>query len=152
MPYRMAHIDRAIVMTQYDLRGFDHPLGGRCEKGQSDKLLAATLGNFTAFASREKGEDPPADETYVSYLDGASFEQYLAMCKALARDCDGSQKEAIQLIILEIFKQGEEMKAVSHEPSMLTYLGSLDKDNRWGRAMLALSEAFEVKLELPVAA
>lgn len=153
MPFLRANIDRAIVMTQYDLRGFWHPLGFREEHASSPKSLSATTANLVAFAAgigNHKPDEPscePTDE-YAEYA-SSTFEDYLAMCMRLASECDCSQKEAIQLIVLEIVAQSNEMKAKvaasDMEPS--DYLKPLDKENYWGRAVLALAEAFEVELE-----
>jgi hypothetical protein len=79
----------------------------------------------------------------------SSFEDYLAMCKRLASECDLSQKEAIQLIVHEIVKQNKEMRAKVAAGTMKpsAYLQPLEKDNDWGKVVLALAEAFEVKLE-----
>jgi hypothetical protein len=71
------------------------------------------------------------------------------MCQRLFEDCDISEREAVQLIVREIVKQNEEMRAevAAGKRANSPYLKSLDKDNRWGRAVLALAEAFEVNLE-----
>lgn len=145
-----ANIDRAIVMTQYDLRGFAHPIGCRYEFMESPKSLFATTVNIVAFAARAT-EDPP-DTDYVSSRD-STFEEYLEVCQRLAADCDLSEKEAITLIVQEIVRQSGVMKSEvaekKREPS--SYLMPLDKSNWWGRTVLALVEAFEIKLE-PIAA
>lgn len=147
MNFLRGNIDRAIVMTQYDLRGFAHPLGFREEFMSSPKSLEATTANFMGFAVGH-GNGQETDERYAKYFD-SSFEEYLAMCRRLYQDCDLSEREAIQLIVKEIVRQAEEMRAEvasgKREPS--AYLKPLDKDNRWGRAVLALAEAFEVNLQ-----
>jgi hypothetical protein len=147
MSFLRANIDRAIVMTQYDLRGFAHPFGHRVAKGASAKSLAATTCNFMNFANGAE-HGAATDEAYADAHE-SSFDAYFAMCKRMAKVCDLSEKEAIQLIVLEIIKQSEEMKAEvvagKREPS--GYLKPLEKDNYWGKVVLALVEAFEVKLE-----
>jgi len=151
MPFLMANIDRAIVMTQYDLRGFAHPLGFRSKPGGSPKGFSAIPGNFVSFAAGfGKAGRPPTVDTYVSALDG-SFDEYLAMCRELASDCELSQKEAIQLIVRDIVRQSEEYKAkvARGEAQPSSYLQPLEKDNSWGKTVLALAEAFEVSLEQP---
>jgi hypothetical protein len=147
MHFLTANIDRAIVMTQYDLRGFAHPLGFREKKG-SAKSLDATTGNFMAFAAGCGQHKEPTDENYADYFDSL-FEDYLAMCKRLVADCDESQKEAIQLIVQEIVKQRDEMAAevAAGKREASAYIKPLEKTNRWGKAVLALAEAFEVSLE-----
>jgi len=144
-------IDRAIVMTQYDLRGFAHPLGFRMEKCKSAKCNSFIPGNLVAFAAGfglgEEGKQQLIPDAFVDYT-VSSFEQCLAMCKKFASDCDLSQKEAIQLIILDIFQQNEEMKkkVVAGEIEDSAYLTPLDKDYWWGKIVLALAESFEVSL------
>jgi hypothetical protein len=143
-----ANIDRAIVMTQYDLRGFLHPLGMRMEYKASPKSLSATTTNLVAFAAgRGHGDRKATVKNYVGF-DDSSFKEYLAMCKKLAGDCDCSQKEAIQLIVKEIIQQSEQMKSevALGERKTSAYLEPLRKNNYWGKAVLALVEAFEVKL------
>ncbi len=146
MNFLTANIDRAIVMTQYDLRGFAHPLGYREEERHPKSFHAATC-NLVAFAAG-LGHGRSTDEHLVS-SEGSSYKDYLAMCKRLAKDCDLSQREAIQLIIQDIVKQWEEMKVEvadgKREPS--AYLQPLKKTSEWGKVVLALAEAFEVKLE-----
>ena len=152
MPFLRANIDRAIVMTQYDLRGFADPVGMRFD-GNTPKTLDALTGNFVGFAAGlGKDGSEPTDDSYVSYWD-SSFEQYLAMCQKLAEACDGSEKEAIQLIIQEIVRQSNELKAkvAAGELEQSGYLKPLSKDNRWGNAILALAEVFEVDLESELA-
>lgn len=71
------------------------------------------------------------------------------MCQRLTNNCDNSQKEAIKLIIQEIVRQSNEMKVeVATGKRMAShYLKPLEKTNCWGKAVIALVEAFEVKLE-----
>lgn len=66
MNFLRANIDRAIVMTQYDLRGFANPLGFRTKKG-SAKSLDALTGNFMAFAAGCGREKEPTDEAFADY-------------------------------------------------------------------------------------
>ena len=152
MSFLTANIDRAIVMTQFDLRGFAHPLGFRM-KEKSSKSLYMITGNLVGFAAGLGHEDGKStDEAYASYHE-SSYEDYLAMCKRLFEDCDGSEKEAIQLIVLEIVKQSKEMKAevASGKMEASGYLKPLEKSNTWGKAVLALAEVFEVTFETVVA-
>jgi len=148
MGFFASNIDRAIVMTQYDLRGFDHPLGFRMRYKSSAKSLDAITGNFMIFAAGYGKDEYPTDENFADYFE-SSYQDYLAMCQRLAKDCDGSEKEAIQLIVQEIIKQSEEMKAeaTAGKRSDSDYLKPLEKSNHWGKTVLALIEAFEVKLE-----
>ncbi len=143
-----SNIDRAIVATQYDLRGFWHPLGFRMPK-ESAKSLHATTTNFMNFAAGCAKEDSsgPTDENYVRWHK-CTHEEYLAMCKRLVNDCDLSEKEAIQLIIKDIAEQMEGLRAKKERGETNSgYVMTMDKDNRWGMVILALAEAFEVSLE-----
>ena len=154
-PFLTANIDRAIVMTQYDLRSFQHPLGMRVP--QCPKYLAAATANLVAFAANSGRKKPGkiTDPQYVRYWDG-SYADYLAMCRRLAKCCDLSEKEAIQLIVVDIVRQSEAMKAevAAGKRESSDYLQPLERenpDNMWGRAVLALAEAFEVKEVLALA-
>lgn len=152
MPLSIENIDRAIVMTQYDLRGFAHPLGFREEK-MNPKSLDAITANFVGSVFGIS-KDESTDKSYVDYFTG-SFEEKLAMCRHFAEGCGcSSQKEATQLIIQEIVRQSEQMKAevVSGDRKESAYLKSLSKDNCWGGLILALAEVFEVPLEEEVVA
>jgi len=149
MPYLCANIDRAIVMTQADLRGFWHPIGFRCDD-VSPKSLVAITANLLCFAAGTGKENGPTDDSYIHYSEGGTFERRLAMCKRLAEDCKCvSQTEAIQLIVKEIVRKSEAMKAevaAGTRPES-AYLKPLEKGNWWGDLVLALSEAFDVSLE-----
>lgn len=149
MNFLTANIDRAIVMTQYDLRGFANAFGFREEPLASAKSLDATTANFVAFAAGLGQRARPTDERFADYFK-SSYRRYLAMCKRLAKDCDSSEKEAIRLIIRDIVNQNAKMRAEvaagKREPS--PYLLPLSKRNRWGKAVLALAAAFKVKLKV----
>ncbi len=153
-PYLYGQIDRAIVMTQYDLRGFRHPVGIRIKK-KNPKLLFIILHNLICFAAGVGRVDEhdgseynePTDPRFVSPRN-STFDDCLAMCRRLADCCDESQKEAIQLIIKELIMQGkefEEQKAVGKNNS--AYIEPFDKGNTWGKMVLSLAEAFQVPLE-----
>ncbi len=134
-------IDRSIIMTQYDLRGFSHPLGFRCEYMRSCKSFDATVFNFFAFMYGSKNID-------FDYK-GSSYEDYLLECKEIHSSCEGSRREAIQLIIKEIIKQHKEFELQIQQGNMekSNYLNPLNKDNSQGRAILSLAEVFEVKVD-----
>ena len=149
MPFETTNIDRAIVMTQFNLRGFWDPCGFRHLGKPSPKMLDAITSNLLAFAAGY-GEGRTPTHELPRFMEG-SHDEYLRMCVVLASTCEASQREAIQLIIQEIFKQSEELKADvafgKREPS--PYLRPLEKSNPWGRVILALCEAFGVQLETP---
>lgn len=153
MSFSSANIDRAIVLTQFDLRGFYHPTGIRLPFEASPKFLDCTTGNFLKFAAGTAQfqvlTDNPPDYFHSSY------EEYFDGCCRLAADCDWAQKEAIQLIIQEILRQHKKMVADAaagklNKTEASKYLKPLEKGNRWGKAVLALAEAFEVNLEQPI--
>ncbi len=146
MPFLKANIDRAIVITQFDLRGFWHPLGFRTPE-VSPKSLGAITWNLTAFAAHN-GDDTskPTDESFVESM-SSPYVRYLIMCKRFAEDCDLSQKEAIQLIIQDILKTHAKLTAETQAGvrNHSAYLEELDSSTIWGRNTLALMEAFEVQ-------
>jgi hypothetical protein len=146
-PFLTANIDRAIVMTQYDLRGFSHPLGFRIHH-QHPKYLDATIGNFVSFAADAGHDGKKTDEKFVGYFD-SSFKDYLAMCKRLVECCDGSEKEAIQLIVGKFIHQHKDMTAKVKVGKMekTGYLRPMHKNNRMGKAIIALATAFDVDLK-----
>ena len=110
MPFLKENIDRAIVVTQYDLRGFMSAFGIRID-GNTPKTIYAITVNLPSFAAGlGKDDETPTDSSYVGFRKSL-FDEYLVMCKRLAGDCDRYQKEAIQLIIRDIFHQAEKMKA-----------------------------------------
>lgn len=80
--FRRGKIDRAIIITQYDLRGFGHPLGFRMGKCESAKCNFVIPGNLVAFAAGlgEEGNTQPVPDVYVDCY-RSSFEQCLTMCK-----------------------------------------------------------------------
>lgn len=150
MPYLTRHIDRAIVQTQYDLRGFYHPLLGRMERGYDAKSFDATVGNFIGFAAGATlDEANDNDPNRVHYLSSFSYEEYRAMCKRLEAACELSEKEAIQLIVEDFVRLRSEIEAkiAAGETERSPYLMPLDKSNRQGIAILALAEVFEVNIE-----
>ena len=150
MEFQTSSIDRAIVMTQYDLRGFLHPLGLRMKPMESAKGLDATTCNLLAFAAKKLrlGQG----ESVADYFE-SSYETYLVTCRQLAACCDLSEKEAIQLILREIVRQNAVMRAEvdAKKREKSPYLQPLQKDNNWGKAVLALAEAFGMSHEQLVA-
>lgn len=152
MPFLRANIDRAIVMTQYDLRGFAHPLGVRLPRNASGKNLDATTCNLVSFAAGCCGADGPTVACVSPFQ--STYEEYLDMCKRLHEDCELSEREAIQLIVRDIVSQSEEMKAevTAGKRKPDSYLQPLSKESRWGMVVLALAEAFEVNFEQAIVA
>ncbi len=150
MPFQRANIDRAIVMTQYDLRGFSHPLGIRLDK-PTPKYLDAITCNFIAMAAGLMNEPNSVGtvDDFVDYFGEGSFEDFVSLYQKLAKDCTGDEKEAIVLIFDDIVKMNEKLHAEvasgAREPS--PYLQPLEKENRWGRTVLAFRKAFEPEPE-----
>lgn len=147
-----AKIDRAIVMTQYDLRGYAHPLGFRFPRLKSPKMFFFTTTNFMCFAWGAGGKKPRASTrgVFVDWEE-SSYDAYLRMCKILAKDCDLSEKEAIQLLVREFVSQNEELTAEVRDGNRKEswYIQSLSKNTPWGKVVLALAEAFEVTIKQP---
>ena len=148
MPFLEENINSAIVETQYDLRGFAHALGFRTN---SNKTFEAIPLNFLALAvgASLRKNKAPTDISFISPVesDDEAYEKYLTMCKQFANDCNLSQYEAVQFIIKDIIQSREdrEKKLSADEKDM--YLRPLNKDNWWGKTMLALAEAFNVLFE-----
>lgn len=144
MGFRFENINRTIVEAQYDLRGPRHPLAGR-RSAMSQKSLEAITADLAAGAMQLNPDGHVDDPLFVNYA-YCSYEDYLAMCQQLASDCSPVQKEAIQLLIQEILRQHEKIEAeiASGACEKSKYLGARDKSTYWGRAILALMEAFEV--------
>ena len=151
MAYLTKNIDRAIVMTQADLRGFFHPLGIRLKPNSAKDVFYATI-NLPGFMSgSSKDEEEERDETYVSALDNdATYEQHVAMAKAMADACDLSQAEAIDLILQRIAREMSRFRK-QHEAGEYegnaNYIGKLDKETTWGRTFLAMREGFAEKFK-----
>lgn len=147
MEFLRGSVDRAIVMTQYDLRGFAHPLGFRITK-KHPKYHFALMCNFMSFCcmSAVKGQ---AIEGSV-YFSDCTDEEYLAMCKELATFCDESQKEAIQLIIKAMARQHMMFRRqiVAGRLEESRYFAQVVKSTITGKVLLSLAEAFEVPLVL----
>lgn len=133
-------------MTQFDLRGFAHPLGFReCGALPSAKNLDAITCNLTAFAANPR--EKKTSEKCPIYSAG-SFEEKLAMAHQLAEDCAPPQREAIELIVLDIIKKNRIMRAAvaAGELKASAYLQPLETGNPWGDTVLALTEAFEISI------
>ncbi len=145
MEFLRASVDRAIVMTQYDLRGFGHPLGIRITK-KHPKYHLALMCNFMSFCcmSAEKGKQIDGALHYTE----STFEQYRSMCKELATFCEGSEKEAIQLIIKAMARQHmmfrRQIRAGRLEENR--YFAPVVKTTITGKVLLSLAEAFGVSL------
>lgn len=139
MSFSTENIDRAIVLTQHDLRAFVY-FGLRIYQ-KSAKTLDALTCNFMAFAAGYRNDKKPSNpEDYVGYFK-SSFGNYLAMCEKLYESCDEPQKEAIQIIIRDIIKQNEELKVEGSNCLLL------EESNSWGKAVLCLAEVFEVDIK-----
>lgn len=148
MAYLTKNIDRAIVMTQADLRGFFHPLGCRFKPNTAKDVFYATI-NLPSFMSHAKDDGDEPDATFVSAFDNeATYAQHVAMAKAMADACDLSQAEAIDLILQKIAREMSRFRK-QHEAGEYkgnaNYIGKLDKDTAWGRTFLAMREGFAEK-------
>ena len=135
MPFKSENINSAIIATQYDLRGFYHPLGFRLKKGECGcKLFSYIPMNLVGFAIKSNPHCPTDD----SYVDSdAPFEQYLNMCQRFASDCNPAQKEAVQIILGDIMSQLEGVKQKSYQHQFL-----LEEGSDFEKVMKALTQAF----------
>ena len=147
MTYRTQDIDRGIVMTQADLRGFYHPLGLRIKPTVPKFVWYATI-NLPAFMAGVNKEDHEVDPTFVSADSDATYEQHVAMAKAIAEACDASQVEAIELILRNITRKMSAYRkqlAAGELDGPAGYVHELTKNNIWGITVLALREGFDNK-------
>lgn len=144
MTFLAANIDRAIVNTQFDLRGFAHALNFR---SNSNKTFSFIPENFLAYVvGLDVGS--PTDDSYVR-MDERSYDECIIMLDRLATHCSDQQKEAIQLIVKDIIIKSEERreKVARGEEEPCVYLYPLEEDNQWGMVVVSLMEAFDVSLE-----
>ena len=149
MTYRIQDIDRGIVMTQTDLRGFYHPLGFRTKRKVAKYVWYATI-NLPAFMAGVSVKDHEVDPTFVSADSDATYEQHVAMAKAMAEACDASQAEAIELILRNITRKMSVYRkqlAAGKLDGPPAYVHELTKDNIWGTTILALREGFADKFK-----
>jgi len=136
MPFKSENINSAIIATQYDLRGFFHPLGFRMKKGECGaKLFSVIPGNLVAFAIFGSEPRNATDDSYVPR--DAPYEEYLNMCLRFAEDCNPAQKEAVQIILEEIKTQAEEVKRDSGRQGCF-----LGEGSEFEKVMKALTQAF----------
>jgi hypothetical protein len=152
MPFVPSCIDRAIVATQFDVRGFMHELGFRFGKYECAKSISYIPGNFICFAAGYGGPEGSEPTEFLLERFDQMFVDSLAVCQKLAAACNRFEREAIQLIVIDIIEQNIELHAragrTGEEKSV--YLMPLERGNRWGNIVLALVVAFEVSLELAV--
>lgn len=144
------NINNAIIITQYNLRGFQHPLGFRLKYLESPKCLDATTANFMMLAlgfinKLEDAEDYPLD--YADYF-SSTYEDYSIMCTDMMKVCTAPQIEAIQIIVKEFIYQGRKIQfEIKHKKRPVSqYSFILKKDNNWGKAVISLAKAFKVSL------
>ena len=153
MAYLKENIDAAIVCTQFDLRGFWHPLGFRCKLPLEGKDLSYIPVNLIGFAVGfgKKENNVATDESYCSPFDEKTTKESVdKMCKKFAQDCDLFRREAIQLIIKDILKAFHECRdRIAKGEEETKYIPEvLDNNTNWGMLMVSLVEAFEVDSEL----
>jgi len=150
MSYRIQDIDRAIVMTQADLRGFYHPMGLRVIPTAAKFVFYTTI-NLPAFMAGISDENHETDETYVSADSKATYEQHVIMAKAMAEACNVTQVEAIDLILRSIVRKMNTYRK-EREAGILTssegYIYTRDKTNIWGITVLSMREGFKDKFKL----
>lgn len=152
MSFKRANIDRAIVLTQYGLHGFAHPIGSRVKKPNARTLDTITH-DFLSFAAGGREDNQPRTQDIADYS-SCTNEQYLMSCLVLCDDCDLPERTAIQRIIRDIVAMQELLMEEARKPQadVNPYLRPLSLNNCWGRAVLALAEAFRVDLSDKIAA
>ena len=149
MTYRQPDIDRGIVMTQADLRGFYHPLGVRIKPTVPKFVFYATV-NLPAFMAGVSNDDYEVDPTFVSADSDATYEQHVTMVKTMAEACDASQTEAIELILRSITRKMStyrKQRDTGEYDGPDRYVHELTKDNIWGITVLAMREGFADKFK-----
>ena len=153
------NINSAILGSQYDMRGYVHALGFRMDNIGSKGLsyLPINLITFSAGCGK-KGENDDeipctiAPEIMFYYDEkNLTYEKVLNLCKKLFTECNYIQKEAIQLLLKDVLNKTEELKAEAElKNEKDAYIRPLDKNTNWGKIMLGLMEAFDVKVDQPV--
>lgn len=148
MSFVKSNIDRAIVLTLFDLNGFQWPTGFRAPRSKDYKGFSFIPANLVAFSDGyfSTGERQASDPSHPN-LFKSRFADYLETCRRLARACDKAQREAVRNIIKEILERHEKRSRLpvdSIDPSSRAYIFPLRKGNYWGKALIALATAFRV--------
>ena len=141
-------IDRSIVMTQYDLRGFAHSVLGRVS--DNPKSFNATVMNFLSFIVYDQKAGAMRDPAFFGSgdHDHRPYEDFLVMCRRIHEFCDLSQVEAIQFIIRDFLSKHAEWmtKIESGECEKTGYITELTQETQLGKVILSLAGAFEVDI------
>lgn len=154
------NINRAILSSRYDMRGYLHPLGFRMDGIQAKGLsyLPINLIHFSAsIGIRDENDKEPEctinPEIMFYYTDNdLTYEKVLNLCKKFFVECNYIQKEEIQLLLKDVLNRTEELKKEAElKGEKNFYIRPLDKNTNWGKIMLGLMETFDVKAEEPVA-
>ncbi len=132
-------------MTLADLDGYNHPLGIRFKKfgeWKGSSFIPETILTFAA--GRHTGKEEP--DTFQ--IDWDTDEGLSEACKILKDSCSESQRQAIVHLIKLIRRYDLEHKQKDRKKKAekKKYCYPLSKSNHWGRPLLFLAEAFEVKL------
>lgn len=159
--YKKRNINVAIIATQFDLRGFLHPLGVRMELPNTAKSIQAILGNFIAFAvglgRKNESKNIPTDPEYFDVLCRRKtdkvmhYKDYVALSRRLKSCCGMFQCDAIREIIKEILSQYHQYwkNAGDKKVPASVYLPAvINKTTGWGKTILALVEVFQVDKKL----
>ncbi len=154
------NINDAILLSQYDMRGYVHPLGFRMNGIEAKGLsyLPVNLIQFSAGWGKKDDSGNKLEPTIAPDLlfyyneENLTYEKILALCQKFVSECNRYQKEAIQFLLKDVLNKTAELKAEAESKNERTaYIRPLDQSNNWGKIMLGLMEAFDVKVDEPVA-
>lgn len=150
MAFSKEAVSRAIIETQFNLRGHESVLGTRTppeEMGPED--IYTILQNFIRVARQgsEESIDAWLSRSHPSLA-------HLALCKKLAKSCNMYAKEAVQYLISDIARWNEQMRLEICEGKRKASASIIphSEETGEGRTLLALAEAFEVNLEKAIMA
>lgn len=159
MHFRDEHIQFAVTQTRIDLQHLQRIEVADDRRQNAPQCLDGIPANFLARAAGLIGpqrRDTGEINILPSYKD-SSFEETLSVCRQLAIESndEGYQVTNIRVIVYDILRHRHELEAEVaagvRNPSVK--IRPLNKDNPWGRTMIALATAFEVPYtEQPTAA
>lgn len=149
MSFLQQHIDRSIIVAQFDLRGYLHPLGFRMKNGEDNKGFTFLPANFVYFAAGNFGKGRDEDGTHeIPDLDDGTYEEWLQVGKDLAAACDSYSHEAVQYLLKEVILQTDQRRAAAEQLKgpYAQYVPSMESSDYFGKVLLTLAEAFDVAI------
>ena len=154
------NINNAILLSQYDMRGYVHPLGCRMNGIEAESLsyLPVNLILFSAGCGKKDNSGNELEPTIAPDLlfycdeDSLTYEKIFILCQKFALECNNFQKEAIQFLLKDVLNKTEELKTIAKSKNeRIADIRPLDQSNNWGKIMLGLMEAFDVQADKPIA-